>query len=178
MRASEDQLKIWMVEGLNGNAASHAALLRALVPLLRAYYRRRVGDADAIEDLLQETLIAVHTRRMSYDRQRAFSAWLYAVARYKMIDHFRRMRQTCPIEDMEDMLFFESFEDEVGARMDVDQLLAILPAKQAQAIRQTRLDGHSIADAARQSGIGESDVKVSVHRGLKALAARIRGEHS
>ena len=68
MRASEDQLKIWMVEGLNGNAASHAALLRALVPLLRAYYRRRVGDADAIEDLLQETLIAVHTRRMSYDR--------------------------------------------------------------------------------------------------------------
>lgn len=178
MRASENQLKTWMIEGLDGDAASHAALLRALVPLLRAFYRRRVGDGDAIEDLVQETLIAVHTRRMSYDRQRAFSAWLFAVARYKMIDYFRRMRQTCPIEDVQDVLFSESFEEEANARMDVDRLLAGLPDKQARAIRQTRIDGRSVAEAARYSDIGESDVKVSVHRGLKALAARIRGERS
>jgi RNA polymerase sigma-70 factor (ECF subfamily) len=176
MRASEDQLKTWMVEGLDGDAASHATLLRVLVPLLRAFYRRRIGDGDTVEDLVQETLIAVHTRRMSYDRKRPFSAWLFAVARYKMIDHFRRTRQTCPIEDVGDLLVSEGFEDETNARMDVDRLLVGLPAKQSQAIRQTRIEGHSVADAARLSGIGESDVKVSVHRGLKALAARIRGE--
>lgn len=175
MRASEDQLKTWMVEGLDGDAAAHAALLRALVPLLRAFYRRRVGDADAIEDLVQETLIAVHTRRMSYDRGRVFSAWLFAVARYKMIDHFRRTRQTCPIDDAEDFFLTEGFEDEVGARIDTDKLLAGLPEKQAMAIRQTRIDGHSVTEAAQTIGIGESDVKVSIHRGLKALAARIRG---
>jgi RNA polymerase sigma-70 factor (ECF subfamily) len=175
MRASEDQLKTWMIEGLDGDAASHAALLRALVPLLRAFYRRRVGDADAIEDLVQETLIAVHARRISYDRERAFLAWLFAIARYKMIDHFRRTRQTCPIDDMEDFLITEGFEEEANARMDVDQLLDTLPEKQAQAIRQTRIEGHSVADAARRSGISESDVKVSVHRGLKVLTARIRG---
>lgn len=176
MLAGEDQLKTWMVAGLNGDAASHAALLGALVPLLRAFYRRRVGDADAIEDLVQETLIAVHTRRMSYDRERPFPAWLFAVARYKMIDHFRRARQTCPIEDMEGILFSDGFEDEANARMDIDRLLAVLPEKQARAIRQTRIEGHSVADAAHKGGIGESDVKISVHRGLKALAARIRGE--
>jgi DNA-directed RNA polymerase specialized sigma24 family protein len=97
MQPGEVQLKTWMLEGLDGDAASHAALLRALVPLLRAFYRRRVGDRDAIEDLVQETLIAVHTRRMSFDRKRSFSPWLFAVARYKMIDHFRRARHTwCP----------------------------------------------------------------------------------
>ena len=178
MRASEDQLKAWMAEGLDGDAASHEALLRALVPLLRAFYRRRIGDGDAIEDLVQETLIAVHTRRMSYDRQRSFSAWLFAVARYKMIDHFRRTRQTCPIEDVENIVITEGFEDGANARLDVDRLLATLPKKQARSIRQTRIEGHSVADAARSSGISESDVKVSVHRGLKALAARIRGERS
>jgi RNA polymerase sigma-70 factor (ECF subfamily) len=178
MQAGEHQLKTWMVEGLDGDATSHAALLRALVPLLRAYYRRRVSDGDVIEDLVQETLIAVHTRRMSYDRRRPFSAWLFAVARYKMVDHFRRIRQTCPIEDVEDSLFTEGFEAEISARMDVDQLLSELPNKQAQAIRRTRIEGHSVAEAAREAGIGESDVKVSVHRGLKALAARIRGERS
>lgn len=176
MRPSEDQLKIWMTDGLDGNAASYAALLRALVPMLRAFYRRRVGDGDAIEDLVQDTLIAVHTRRMSYDRERVFSAWLFAIARYKMIDHFRRTRQVCPIEDAEDMLAYEGFEDEMNARMDIDQMLADLPPKQASMIRQTRIEGHSIADAAHAAGIGESDVKISVHRGLKALTARILGE--
>ncbi|MEO6092731.1 MAG: sigma-70 family RNA polymerase sigma factor [Novosphingobium sp.] len=175
MQAGEDQLKAWMAQGLDGDAASHTALLRATAPLLRAFYRRRVGDGDTIEDLVQETLIAIHTRRMSYDRDRSFSAWLFAVARYKMIDHFRRTRQTCPIEEI-DHLFSDGFEDETNARMDINRLLAALPEKQGQAIRQTRIEGHSIGDAARHAGIGESDVKISVHRGLKALAMRIRGE--
>ena len=178
MRASEDQLKTWMVEGLNGNSASQTELLRALAPLLRAFYRRRVGDSDAIEDLVQETLIAVHTRRMSYDRARCFSAWLFAVARYKMIDHFRRTRQTCPLEAVDGILASESFEDDANARMDIARLMELLPEKQARAIRQTRIEGHSVAETARQIGIGESDVKVSVHRGLKALAARIRGDRT
>ena len=176
MQAGENQLKTWMVEGLEGSAASQAALLRALAPLLRGFYRRRVGDGDAIEDLVQETLIAIHTRRMSYDREQSFSPWLFAVARYKMIDHFRQMRQTCPIEDVADAMFSEGFEDEANARMDINRLLGTLPAKQAGAIRQTRIEGHSVADVARGAGIGESDVKVSVHRGLKALALRMRGE--
>lgn len=175
MQASEDQLKTWMVEGLEGDAASHAALLRALVPLLRAFYRRRVSGGELIEDLVQETLIAVHTRRMTYDPKRPFSAWLFAVARYKMIDSFRRTRATCPIDDFEAMLVSGGFEDEINAKMDIDQLLAELPHKQSSLIRKVRLEGRNVGEAARDMGIGESDVKVSIHRGLKTLAARIRG---
>ena len=177
MRASEDQLKAMMIGGLDGNAVAHAALLAALVPLLRAFYRRRMRDGgDDIEDLVQETLIAVHTRRASYDRDRAFTAWLFAIARYKMIDHHRARRQTCPIEGLEDILAVEGFEDETHARMDMDRLLADLPVKQARAIRRTRIDGLSVAEAASTEALSESDIKVSVHRGIKALAARIKGE--
>ena len=176
MRASEDQLRTWMVEGLDGNERSHTALLRALAPVLRAFYRRRVCDSDAIEDIVQDTLIAVHTRRMTYDPARPFTAWLFAVARYKMIDHFRRTRQTLPIDDFENALTVQGFEAEISARLDIDQLLEQLPDKQSRLIRQTRLEGHSIAETADRESLGESDVKVSIHRGLKALAARIRGE--
>jgi RNA polymerase sigma factor (sigma-70 family) len=173
---SEEELKRLMVSGLGGDAAAHAALLSALVPLLRAYFRRRTRDAaDDIEDLVQETLIAVHNRRATYDRDRAFTAWLFAVARYKMIDHFRRRQRECLIEAIDEMLIEEGFEDANAAKIDVQRLLEGLPAKQASAIRDTHLEGLSIAEAATQIGIGESDVKVSVHRGLKALAARIRG---
>lgn len=174
MRADEGQLRMWMIGGLDGDAAAHAALLGALVPILRGFYRRRMpGNGDDIEDLVQDTLIAVHTRRATYDRDRAFTAWLFAIARYKMIDQFRRTRRTVPIEGLEDMLVSEGFESAVGAQMDVDRLLGSLTPKQAHAIRATRIDGASIAEAASAQGIGESDVKVSVHRGLKALAQRI-----
>jgi len=177
MQVSEDQLRAWMTGGLDGDAAAHEALLRTLVPLLRSFYRRRLrGADDDVEDLMQETLISIHTRRASYDRDRPFTAWLYAIARYRLIDHLRRRRAVIPIEDVEAMLIAEGFEDAAAARMDVNALLSTLSPKQARAIRDTHVDGLSVAEAAAKAGIGESDVKVSVHRGIKALAARIKGE--
>jgi RNA polymerase sigma factor (sigma-70 family) len=176
MQESEQQLRAWMTQGLGGDAAAHAALLRALVPLLRTFFGRRMRDADAdVEDLVQETLIAVHERRATYDRGRPFTAWLYAVARYRMIDHFRRRRAAVPLEDLAETLAVEGFEEATSAGMDVDLLLAGLSPKQARAIRETHLEGLTSAESAQGAGIGESDVKISVHRGLKALAARIRG---
>ena len=176
MAANEDQLKALMIGGLGGDAASHAALLKALVPLLRSFHRRRLRDDGEAEDLVQETLIAVHTRRASFDRDRVFTPWVYAVARYKLIDHVRRRRPMTSVEGLEDVLATDGFEAASNARIDIDRLLAELPPKQATAIRRTRLDGLSTAEAAHESRIGESDVKVSVHRGLKALAARILGD--
>jgi RNA polymerase sigma-70 factor (ECF subfamily) len=175
MPESEVQLKAWMLDGLDGDAAAHGALLCALVPLLHSFYRRRLrGTEEDVEDLVQETLISVHTRRASYDRNRPFTAWLYAVARYRMVDHYRRRKLSVPINDVDEMLIGDGFEEAVSARMDVDYLLRTLSPKQARAIRDTHLDGKSVAEAAAGAGIGESDVKVSVHRGLKAMASRIR----
>jgi RNA polymerase sigma factor (sigma-70 family) len=177
MATSEEQLRAWMLMGLDGDSAAHASLLRALVPLLHSFYRRRLrGSLEDAEDLVQETLIAIHTRRSTYDRERPFTAWLYAIARYRLIDHVRRHRISVPIEEVEAILVAEGFEDCLNARMDIDRLLATLSPKQARAIRDTHLAGSSVAEAAAAAGIGESDVKVSVHRGLKALASRIRGE--
>jgi RNA polymerase sigma-70 factor (ECF subfamily) len=176
MAQGEEQLKAWMLGGLDGDAAAHTALLRELVPLLRSFYGRRLGSAQAdVEDLVQETLIAVHTRRAAYDRDRPFTAWLYAVARYRLIDHLRRRKIAVSLEDVEATLVEEDFEQASQARMDVEALLSTLSPKQARAIRETHVEGKSVAEAAAGAGIGESDVKVSVHRGLKALAARIRG---
>lgn len=175
MRADEEQLRAWMTAGLDGSAADHARLLGALVLILRGFYARRMGAIEEIEDLVQDTLIAIHTRRATYDRERALTAWVFAIARYKMIDYFRRHRPHLPIHELEEVLGTDGFEDAAGARIDIDDLLGAIPAKQARMIRATRIDGRSIAETAAAHGLGESDVKVSVHRGLKALAARVRG---
>jgi RNA polymerase sigma factor (sigma-70 family) len=165
-----------MMSGLAGDADAYRALLTALAPRLRSFFGRRLsGAADDVEDLVQETLIAIHSRRATYDRGRPFTAWAYAIARYKLIDHHRRDRHHVAIEGLEDILADEGFEDAAAARMDIDRLLGTLPVKQARAIRETKIDGLSVAEAAQRGGISEADVKVSVHRGLKMLMARLKG---
>jgi RNA polymerase sigma-70 factor (ECF subfamily) len=168
------QLKAWMVSGLAGDSQSHVALLRAVRPLLGSFFGRRLcSDAAAVEDLVQDVLVAVHERRGSYDRARPFLPWLYAIARYKWIDHLRQTHHHEPIEDLKDILEAEAFEPRSEARLDVASLLRRLPVKQARAIRHTRLQELSVAEAGRLAGIGESDVKVSAHRGIRTLIGRI-----
>jgi RNA polymerase sigma factor (sigma-70 family) len=173
VRTDEPALRLLMHASLDGDANAHRQLLGALVPVLRGYFGRRTGDAAQIEDLVQETLIAVHTRRASYDPARPFGPWLFAVARYKLVDAWRRRRDTVALDGLEEMFGDGGFEDEIGAKLDVAGLLGTLPPKQATAIRATKIEGLSIADVAARDGISESDVKISVHRGLKALAKRL-----
>jgi RNA polymerase sigma-70 factor (ECF subfamily) len=144
---------------------------------LRAFFRRRLGgEAADAEDLVQETLIAVHTRRATYDRARPFEAWVYAVARYKLIDHFRRakVRATVPLEAA-GAVFAESDVESGAAKADLDRLLSALPARQQALIRYVKIEGLSVAEAAERAGMSASAVKVSVHRGLGALSRRLRG---
>jgi RNA polymerase sigma factor (sigma-70 family) len=177
MPESEARLRAWMTQGLDGDPRAHADLLQALVPLLRAFFGRRLPECGAdAEDLVQETLLAVHEKRATYDRERPFTAWLYAVARYRLIDHYRRRHVTVSVEDVSDILAVEGFEEAVSASMDVDRLLSGLSAKQAEVIRSMHLDGLSAAEAAKKAGIGESDVRVSVHRGLRALGRLLKGD--
>lgn len=173
MRSDEAQLRRLMTGSLTGDAAAHRDLLRALLPVLRNYFSRRTGGASDVEDMVQETLIAVHTKRASYDPARPFGPWLFAVARYKLVDAVRRKRIHLPLDGLEEMLGDDGFEDAVSAKLDVDAMLATLPTKQAATIRATRIEGLSTAEAAARGGISESDVKISVHRGLKALGERL-----
>ena len=167
MRVDERQLRVWMTAALEGSEPDYSNLLRELVLLLRAFFRKRMSDRfDDVEDMVQETLIAIHTRRLTYDRTRAFTPWVFSIARYKRIDLPRRTRRTVPIEGLEDILLSEGFEDVVNAKVDINALLETLPQKQARLIRATRLEGASVAEAAAANCVGQSDVKVSVHLSL------------
>lgn len=176
MKAVEDRLRSLMIQGLDGDAASHTRLLRELLILLRGFYSRRFGGdpADA-EDLVQETLIAVHTRRESYDRSKPFTSWAFTMARYKMIDEFRKrgLRLTTPIDEV-DELFADDEIEPASAAMDLERLLEGLPDQQRVAIQQVKVQGLSIEEAALRSGLSPSNVKISIHRGLKTLLARVQ----
>ena len=166
-----------MLAALAGDSRSYHDMLNQAASLLRGYFRRRLrGAEDDIEDLVQETLIAIHSRRATYDGERPFTAWMFALARYKLVDLLRRGRGEISLDGLEEVLSGGDFEAATQARMDIDALLATLPAKQARVIRATKLEGLSVAEAAANGGLSVADVKVSVHRGLKQLALRLRNK--
>lgn len=177
MTATENGLKALMLRGLDGDAGAHRELLGGLALLLRGYYRRQLGGASAdVEDLVQETLIAVHTRRASYDSHQPLTPWVFAMARYKLIDHFRRgaHRRSAPLDDALEMAVDGDLAEAATAGYDLERLMALLPDRQRDAIRSIKIDGLSVSEAAKLSGQSESSVKVGVHRGMKALMARVR----
>ncbi len=66
--ADEAALKALFLKGLAGDQAATRAFLTEAAALLRAFFRARLrGRTDDAEDLVQETLVALHTRRESYD---------------------------------------------------------------------------------------------------------------
>ncbi len=182
MGTSEDELRELMKAGLEGDAAAHRSLLDRLSRHLRAYYKNRLSQigrsASEAEDLVQEALIAIHTRRHTYDPAAPFTPWAYAIARYKLVDHLRRTKASLadiPIEAAGEVTAREDHVD-TESTIDLGRLMAQLPAKMRNAIQHVKLDGLSVAEAAIRGGISESAVKVSVHRGLKALSAAIGRE--
>jgi len=179
LQDAESHLRELMLRGLQGDAAAHGQLLTQLAQLLRKFYQRRLTYHHAeVEDLVQETLLAVHTRRATYDPAQAFTSWVYAVARYKLIDYLRRqrLRVTVNIDDCADLFGVEATDAEDAAR-DVNDLLAELPGAQRTAIELTRIEGLSVEEAAARSGQSISGIKVGVHRGLKKLSALLNSEH-
>lgn len=180
MAKSEAELRLHdlFVRGLAGDEVAYRDFLRQLSLHLRAFLGRRLfGWPDDVEDLVQECLLAMHNQRHTYQPNQPLTAWVHAIARYKMIDLLRaksgREALHEPLDD-EAELFADCATESRHARSDLDGLLQTLPDRHRLPIVQVKLQGLSIAEAAQGLGMSESAVKIGIHRGLKALAKRIR----
>jgi RNA polymerase sigma-70 factor, ECF subfamily len=163
-----------------GDEAAYRQSLDWMARRLRAYFRRRMPTLqNDIEDLVQETLLAVHLQRGTYDPAFSVGAWCTAIARHKLVDLWRRRgRQDCLTDEYEDVDEWQlaAHPPEQHALRDLQRLMQALPHVQRQAIALTKLEGLSVAEAAARTGISVSAIKVQVHRGLKRLAVLAKGE--
>lgn len=176
---TEARLKQLLISSCEGNDSNYSIFLKEITLYLRGYFKKRLqGLSEDVEDLVQETLMAVHNHRHTYDRSLPFTAWMYALARYKMID-FLRSRSceavTTPIEDALEVL--DSSEVlATDARIDIEGMLARLPDRFRIPIDFVKIKGLSVAETAKLTGMSESAVKIGIHRGLKELGRSIRGQ--
>jgi len=167
----EASLAQLMIMAQHGDKEAYSALLHECQRWMKSYLGRRISRHD-LDDLVQETLLALHQKLATYDSSRAFVPWLAAIARYRWAGHLRQVYRARKQASTTETTAY-NHEPAMMARISLDSLFAQLPEPQARAIELVKIEGLSIAEAACASGQSEALIKVNIHRGLKKLSAMI-----
>jgi RNA polymerase sigma-70 factor (ECF subfamily) len=163
--------------GLHGNDREYRAFLAGLASWLKVFIAKQVPRSpEEVDDLVQEALLAIHNKRSTYDSTQPLDVWVQAIARYKVVDFLRRTHAVVDPINGSQMSSGHGVNDGdlggIDARIDVHKLLSGLPEKQRRAILYLKVEGLSVAESAVALGMSPVAVKVCVHRGLKAIAAK------
>jgi RNA polymerase sigma-70 factor, ECF subfamily len=168
---------LW-VRAQGGDDRAYREALGLIAKRLRSFFGRRLtAIPDEVEDLVQETLLALHIQRSTWDASFPVSSWVHAIARHKMIDLFRRRGRRESLHESWDDLDEAAHPysvDEQPARRDLGVLLQSLPEAQQLAIVLTKVEGLSMEEASNRTGVSVAALKVQVHRGLKRLSQQVR----
>jgi RNA polymerase sigma-70 factor (ECF subfamily) len=162
-----------MVSAQAGNESDYRQLLQELAGVIQSFLRSRFGNYDFIEDCVQESLIAVHQARHTYDPKRPFRPWLFAIVRNKAIDLFRQQRTREKAFDHfqreHAVLSQPDNQDFYRREITEGRLLELLSEQHKEVLVLTKIIGFSVAETAGKLGISEGAVKVRVYRAIRKL---------
>lgn len=156
--------------GMRGDGAAYAAFLSEITPVIRGIVRARTGGAEDGEDVVQEVLLAVHSKRHTWREEEPVTPWLYAIARYKAADAGRRRGRQgpqVPIDDLAEVLPEDT--GETTAARDLGRLLDRIDGRAARIVRAVGVEGRSSGEVAAEMDMSEGAVRVAYHRALLRL---------
>ncbi|MFZ0152478.1 MAG: RNA polymerase sigma factor [Xanthobacteraceae bacterium] len=175
----------WMVAAQAGDRAAYETLLRDCIAFIKQVARGQGIRPDLIDDVVQETLLAVHRARQTYDPNRSFTAWLRTIARRRAIDGLRRVGRT-RAREVYAPLAYENHSDPsaspdeavfgIGHTEVLRSAIDKLSARQREAVEHLALQSQSLAQAATATGRSTGSLRVDWHRALKTLHARLGGK--
>jgi len=171
--SDEDRWANLMAGAQSGIESDYRRLLTELTGVIYNFLRSRFGNHHFIEDCVQETLIAIHQARHTYDRNRPFRPWLFAIVRHKAIDTLRRQNTrrniTSQYESEQKILLQTNQQTDVENEIIRGRLLDALSEEYRAVLVLNKIIGFSIAETAERLGISKTLVKVRVHRAIRKL---------
>jgi RNA polymerase sigma-70 factor (ECF subfamily) len=168
----EDELARLLRRAIAGDERAYRDFLHRAAGLVRGFARRKVQGGIDPEDIVQETLLAVHMKRHTWRDDAPVMPWLYAIARHKLVDAFRRRGRQLDIgvETLAETCA-EPARETISDR-EVGRVLDTLSPGQRSIVAAISVDGCSIGETAERFGMSETAVRVALHRGLAAIARR------
>ncbi|MDY8107788.1 sigma-70 family RNA polymerase sigma factor [Fulvimarina sp. 2208YS6-2-32] len=175
-RPAHDDLGGLLRASLDGDSACYGRFLDRVARMMRGFCARKLPPGlpgfDA-EDLVQEILMAVHAKRHTWRTDEPVEPWLFAIARYKAIDAFRKHGRRIEV-DISDHFDAATVEPDMSGLVAADVRRAVggLDGRTREVVTAISIDGHSIDETAERLNISPGAVRVAFHRGLKALSER------
>lgn len=168
----------WMARSQRGDAEAYRALLGELGRVIETYLRVRFGNLQALEDCVQECLMAVHLARNTYDPRRPFRPWLFTIVRHKAIDELRECATWALLksEDVDDAVSSAHDPERLLRTLDGVRMLERLSPDHREMITLAKYGGYTTAEAAAWLGISESAAKARLQRALGAIRKALEEE--
>lgn len=169
----EDELAQLMRAAIAGDERAYAEFLGRAARCVRGFARRKIaqGGIDP-EDIVQETLLAIHMKRHTWRDDAPVMPWLYAITRHKLVDAFRRRGRRVEIEIGEIADSMAGPEPETVSDREIGRALDTLAPGQRSVVAAISVEGRSISETASSLGMSETAVRVALHRGLTAITRR------
>jgi RNA polymerase sigma-70 factor (ECF subfamily) len=138
---------------------------------------RRLSFTNEVEDLLQEILISIHKARHTYDGNRPYKPWVYAIAKFRLQDYLRahysdQLHHAIELSEVEESLSEHVTETAINYE-SISGEVKKLPEKQATILRLMHQEGYTAKEVAEKMGMKESAVKVAAHRAYKILRNKL-----
>jgi len=175
-RLERSRLRARLMERLQqGDADACRLLLDDVGPAVTRFLRARVA-MDEVEDVYQETFMALFQARHTYEPGRPLEPWLFAIARNVAADHSRRRWSRASWEELTADLPERAEGDSPAPAPDIEGLLTRLPPAQREAFAMLKLEAMTLEAAAGRAGVSVGALKVRAHRAYKTLRKLIGGE--
>lgn len=156
-----------------GDEKSYNAFLEGVTPVIRAVVMRKLfgNTQNDVEDMVQDILLAIHTKRHTWDVVQPVLPWIYAITRYRVIDYLRKrgrtIAQDMQIDDVDEtQLIIEQHNSDY---IDLPKHVAKLRGRLHMVANAMGLQGKSIQETSRECGISENAVRIAFHRALAQL---------
>jgi len=166
-----------MKQSLAGDQHAYTTLLQETSRLLQPYLAKRLGFTNEVDDLMQEVLISLHKARHTYDGNRPYKPWIYAIARFRLQDYLRahyadQLHRADDFFELEEILQIDVTESPFSYE-SISGEVQKLPEKQATILRMMHQEGYTAKEVAAKINMTESAVKVAAHRAYKILRQRL-----
>ena len=156
-----------------GDQKAYRQLLHEVTPLIHGFVRNRIGYGNDNDDILQNILIGIHKSSHTYNTERSFTNWAFAIASYKLNDYLRTYYRHQLHEHVDIDQAIELFDEDVTFAVDVDEslneMLQVLSQKQRQILYALKIEGYTAKEVAKIMNLTEANIKVIAHRAIKLL---------
>lgn len=168
----ELKLKQLFVRAMEGDDLAYQTFLLSAETFVDRYLKRLGGaqvPRESLADIRQEVMLSIHQKRHTYLPERPLLPWLYAVTRYRFIDHYRAIKRRPPQIPLDDIYA----QDESAETVGLEEIMAVLTVPQQELLRLVKVEELPYTTVATQLNISVDNVKVRVHRIMKTLKQKL-----